>query len=129
MATLKGPDFSKKDRDVLLVTLPDGDGGGVDVPVLPPTKGIFDKMRALAEAIDSVTDGSMEASDFDIGMALDACAEAMSRNTHYRRITAQDLELAGFDIEDIGTFCAAYILFIAQLVEAKNSSARGIREL
>lgn len=120
MGSIKGPDFSKKDRDVLLVTLPDGEGGGFEIAVLPPTKGVFDALKELAGAIDDITEGRAEAEDFDLGMALDVCAKAMSRNTRYRKITGEMLELAGFDIEDIGIFVGAYILFISQLVEAKN---------
>ena len=120
MTMIKGPDFSKKDRDVLMVKLPDGAGGSVEIAVLPPTKNVLDKVKALAEAIDAVTTGDMEPQDFDIAMAVEVCAEAMSRNTRYTKIDADTLDDIGFDIEDVGEFIAAYITFIAALVEAKN---------
>ena len=120
MASIKGPDFSKKDRDVLLITLPDGNGGGFDVAILPPTKAIMDAITALASAIDDITQGNTAPEDFDMDMALDVCAKAMSRNTQYKGITAEMLNLIGFDIEDIGEFIAAYILYITALIESKN---------
>lgn len=120
MGIIKGPDFSKKNRDVLLVTLPDGNGGGVGIAVLPPTKAVFDSIKALAGAIDDVRDGKMEYEDFDMALAVDVCAQAMSRNTEFKKVDAAMLDEIGFDIEDVGEFIAAYILFIATLVEQKN---------
>lgn len=120
MASIKGPDFSKKNRDVLLIKLPDGQGGGFDVAILPPTKAIMDDITRLAEAIDAVTGGEMEPDDFDLDMALSVCAKAISRNTQYKKVDAEMLNLIGFDIEDIGEFIAAYILYITALVDSKN---------
>ena len=120
MATIKGPDFTKKNKDALLITLPDGEGGSFELSVYPPTKGIWDDVSALAPVMDELISGSMEPEDFDMGAALDVVARAMSLNSSYRRFDAAELERIGFDIEDIGTFLGAYIFFVSELVKVKN---------
>ena len=120
MAIVKGPDFTKKNKDVLCMRLPDGEGGGFDLSVFPPTKNGWDAISAIAVAIDGVMTGETDAQDFDMDAALDAVAEVMSNNTAFKKVDREMLNLIGFDLQDIGTFTGAYIEFVAGLVMEKN---------
>ena len=120
MATIKGPDFTKKNKTALVMTFPDGDGGSFELEVYPPTKGIWDAVSSLAPVIDGLYSGEIEADEFDMDDALEVVAKAMSLNSSCKKFGKGDLERIGFDIEDIGTFIGAYIVFVAELVKAKN---------
>lgn len=120
MATIKGPDFTKKNKTALVMRFPDGDGGAFDLSVYPPTKGTWDAVSALAPVMDGLYSGDVDPEDFDMDAALDVVAKAMSSNSDFRRFSRSDLEDIGFDLEDIGTFIGAYIVFVAELVKEKN---------
>lgn len=124
MATIKGPDFTKSKRDVLLVTIPDGEGGGVELALKPPTKRAYDALASLAKSIADILEGEAAADDFDMSAAIGLVAQIMENNTAYRKVDAEDLMDMGLD--EIGEFVAAYMTFIAHLVESKNSPFLGI---
>ena len=120
MAIIEGTNYAKREKSVLRIILPDGDGGELPLSVLPPTKGVNDALMGLAEALDRVNDGSMEEDDFDLGQAYSTVSKAMSRNVERRKVTPDELEEMNFDIEDVGDFIGSYIFFMSELVRAKN---------
>lgn len=116
MTEYRGPDFSTRKKDVLVINL--GDDG--ELKLLPPTVEIHKGMVEVAKVVEQATEGTLDYSDLDMGEYLRLVAAAMSHNTDMRRITPEHLEAIGFDLSDIGEFLGGYIFFVTRLVEGKN---------
>lgn len=110
----RGPDFSKREKDVMIITL------DTDIKILPPTLGINKGMVKVAQMIEDASEGKLDYASIDMGEYLEIVAAAMSNNTDMRRITPEYLESIGFDISDIGEFLGGYLFFVTRLVEGKN---------
>lgn len=123
---IRGTDFTKRRKDCITFTLPEGPGSedGFEIGVLPPTKRIYDGLADIAGMIDRWTNGEdFDADGPDMDAMLETVANAMSHNVQMRRVTPQFLDDIGFDMSDIGEFVGAYLYFISQLVDAKNSKS------
>ena len=119
MTEYRGTDFSKRNKDVLVITL-GTEEESFDVKIKPPTVNINKGMIKIAGLIDQAAKGELDYSTFDMDECLEIVAETMSNNTDMRRITPEYLASVGFDISDVGDFLGGYLLFITRLVEGKN---------
>lgn len=139
---IEGKDYTKRSDDIMVIKLPKPepsgawgrfkrwlgvDDDGFEVSVLPPTKGLYDRLGELAESLAAIGESDLGNGDpeaenpsFDLGRAVETVAAIMSRNAEKRVITPQMLEDMGFDIEDVGDFVGSYVFFINELVRAKN---------
>ena len=120
MAIIEGTNYAKRDKNVLRIVLPDGEGGELTLSILPPTKGIHDSLMALARAMDQVDEGEMDDADFDIEEAFVTVAKCMGHNTEQHKVTPDFLDEINFDIDDVGDFIGSYLYFMSRLVMAKN---------
>ena len=116
MTEYRGPDFSVKEKDVLIINL--GEEG--EIRILPPTVEINKCMVEVAKMVESASDGTLDYSTLDMGEYLSLVAITMSHNTDMKRITPEYLESIGFDISDIGEFLGGYVFFMTRLFEGKN---------
>ena len=137
MTRVQGTDYTKKDRDELVIRLPNAHtrprgawqrlkralgavDDGFELSIRPPTKRVHDELAAVAGTFDDLAAGKLEAEDVDLGKMLATVACAMSNNSQGREVTPGFLESIGFDLVDVGEFIGCYIVFMSELVEAKN---------
>ena len=117
MRTISGTDYTKRKKDVLVITV-GSEEEPLELRILPPTKRIHEGMLDVARAVDAAAKG--EACDIDLGDAINLVAETMSNNTDGRAVTPEFLESHGFDMADTGDFLGLYLYFITELVKGKN---------
>jgi hypothetical protein len=114
MAEYRGPDFSNREKDVMVVTL------DTDIKILPPTVDINKGMVKVAQMVEQAAEGTLDYATVDMDEYLAIVAATMSNNTDMRRITPEYLNSIGFDMSDIGEFLGGYLFFVTRLLEGKN---------
>lgn len=119
MATVVGTNYTKRKKDVLVITV-GTEEEPVTLSILPPTKKIHDQLINVADFVDAAGKGELDENTFSLFECLEFVAEAMSHNREGRIITPDYLNQMEFDVSDVSDFIGLYFYFITRLVEGKN---------
>lgn len=110
--SMKELDFTKVKKQVLSVTLGDGE----KLLIKTPSKRVTTLLMELSDDFENITDGA----DTEVMDSIyTVCAEIMSNNRQGKKVTTEYLSDV-LDIEDLTVFLNAYVEFVSKVTNVKN---------
>lgn len=110
---MKELDFTKAKKQILTVTLGDGE----KLLIKTPSKRVTDLLMELSEDFESISEDNTNAEVVD--SIYSVCAEIMSNNRQGKKITSEYLSDV-LDLEDMTVFLNAYVEFVTKIATLKN---------